>query len=237
MSLTATRWAWSAPVENSGQRLVLLNLADRANKQGECWPSQERIARDTNLSERSVRNRMKELEETGFIKRRHRKNGAGRTSDLTVLMIDGQPNASTAKTGTPPSATNAATNRQNSPEDTGKPRRQTDQDSTDQTEHNKSNGSPVWLERMPQSGRPDIDRYNRAVAFAAEVAQYIACADWNSPGLENLNLVEGWLERFDVPLLRDCLIETAARAARAGTTIQSWEYFAMAVEKLPTKGK
>ncbi len=237
MSFTATRWAWSAPVENSGQRLVLLNLADRANKQGECWPSQKRIARDTNLSERSVRGWLKKLQNNGYIERRPRKSGAGRTSDLIVLKIDEQPNVSTAKTGTPPSAADAGTDRQSPPENTGKDCRQTDQDLTDQTEHKISNGFPVWLERMPQCGRPDIDHYNRAVAFASDVAQYIACADWNSPGLQNLNLVEGWLEPFDVPLLRDCLIETAARAARAGTTIRSWEYFVKAIEKLPTKGK
>jgi hypothetical protein len=237
MSLAATRWAWSAPIENSGQRLVLLNLADRANKQGECWPSQKRIARDTKLSERSVRGRMKELEEIGLIERRHRKNDGGRTSDLTILMMDTKTDASTVKTATPPPAEDATTDRQRAPEDTGKSCRQTNQNSTDQTEHKKSIGSPVWLERVPESDRPDIDRYNRAAAFAGDVGRFIKSADWNSAGLQRLELVEKWLGRVEIMVLRDCLIETAARAARAGTTIRSWAYFAKAVEKLPSNEK
>ncbi|MFN4187680.1 MAG: helix-turn-helix domain-containing protein, partial [Acinetobacter johnsonii] len=46
MSIDATRWAWTAPVNNSSQRLVLLSLADRAGEEHTAWPSIDRLAKD-----------------------------------------------------------------------------------------------------------------------------------------------------------------------------------------------
>lgn len=40
MSVDATRWAWSAPVKSSTQRLVLLSLADRAGEYHTCFLKQ-----------------------------------------------------------------------------------------------------------------------------------------------------------------------------------------------------
>ncbi|MFW1853540.1 helix-turn-helix domain-containing protein, partial [Acinetobacter guillouiae] len=42
MSVDALNWAWSAPVESSAQRLVLLSLADRAGEHHTCYPSNSR---------------------------------------------------------------------------------------------------------------------------------------------------------------------------------------------------
>ena len=50
MSVDATRWAWLAPVKTSTQRLVLLSLADRAGEYHTCYPSLERLAKDTVLN-------------------------------------------------------------------------------------------------------------------------------------------------------------------------------------------
>jgi hypothetical protein len=59
-----------SPVSVSGQRLVLLALADAAREDGTgAWPSQESIARMSRLSERQVRNCLKALEEGGHIVR------------------------------------------------------------------------------------------------------------------------------------------------------------------------
>ncbi len=54
MSIDATRWAWTAPVNNSSQRLVLLSLADRAGEEHTAWPSIERLAKDTVLDKKTV---------------------------------------------------------------------------------------------------------------------------------------------------------------------------------------
>ena len=54
MSIDATRWAWTAQVKNSSQRLVLLSLADRAGEHHTAWPSIDRLAKDTALNEKTV---------------------------------------------------------------------------------------------------------------------------------------------------------------------------------------
>jgi Helix-turn-helix domain len=221
------------PIGNAGQRLVLLNLADRANKKAECWPSQKRIARDTGLGERTVRGRLAELEALGFIARRHRNRGTGKTSDLIILLMNGKPNTQASGTEGPLPAPNAATHRQSMPQASGMSGRLINQSLINQTDPNTPKNYAIWFVLMPVPNRPDIDRYNRAVEFATEVSTSIRAADWSNAGFATLELVEGWLEKVDEPLLRQCLIETAALAGRAGTTIKSWHYFAKAVDKLP----
>lgn len=49
VSIDATCWAWTAEVQSSTQRLVLLSLADRAGEEHTAWPSIERLAKDTVL--------------------------------------------------------------------------------------------------------------------------------------------------------------------------------------------
>ncbi len=256
MSLEATRWAWRVAVENAGQRLVLVNLADRANQQGQCWPSQRRIARDTCQCERTVRARLEELETLGLIRRQHRKTEHGRTSDLTTLLIEGRPKSPMIQTAIPPPANAAATDRKDLPEGTGKAYPQIDQDLTnqieqeqpgqlepndptrepdDQPEPNTSLGGPIWFEIFPEPCRPDIDRYNRAADFATEIGASIKSIDWDNAGLQSLDLLQDWLARVDSTTLRDCLVRTAARAHSAGTRIESWHYFAKEVEKLRPK--
>lgn len=48
-------------------KAVLISLADNANDHGDCWPSQTKIAERTCLSERSVRNAIKWLEDAGYL--------------------------------------------------------------------------------------------------------------------------------------------------------------------------
>ena len=61
MSFDATRWAWKVKVQNSSEKLVLVNLADRVNAYDECWPSQKRISADTQLNIKTVRKALKSL--------------------------------------------------------------------------------------------------------------------------------------------------------------------------------
>jgi hypothetical protein len=237
VSFEGTKWAWKAPVENANQRLVLLNLADRANKAGTCWPTQKRIAADTGLGERTVRAKLAELEALKLLTRRTRFVGTRRTSDLITLALGGNASGSVSTTATSSApAAGAATNRQSVPVETGSGCRQINKRLTNQidpqTRPQDPHAKPVWIELMPRPGRPDIDRGNRAAAFATEAASEIKAADWSRPGFESLELVEDWLDRLDSRTLRQCLLDVAARALRAGTTIQSWRYFAEAVDKL-----
>ncbi len=67
MSIDATRWAWTVPVNNSSQRLVLLSLADRAGEEHTAWPSIERLAKDTVLDKKTVQKVILELINLGLV--------------------------------------------------------------------------------------------------------------------------------------------------------------------------
>lgn len=52
--------------------IVYIYLCDRANVEGQCWPSMRRIAEDLNVSLRTVNRAVKELRDAGFIETHHR---------------------------------------------------------------------------------------------------------------------------------------------------------------------
>ena len=57
-------------------------LADRANKNNECWPSINTIAKDTKLSYSTVRRAIKDLEQLDLITTKHRHRYYGENSTL-----------------------------------------------------------------------------------------------------------------------------------------------------------
>jgi hypothetical protein len=63
------------------QKAVLISLADQANDQGVCWPAISTIGDRTCLSERAVRNALRDLESAGLIESQHR----GGTSSCYVI--------------------------------------------------------------------------------------------------------------------------------------------------------
>jgi hypothetical protein len=103
MSLEATIWAWgqAKAIPSPSALLVLLCLADHADEDGVCWPSQNRIEEKTGLSERCIRDSLKMLEGIDpkpekdkpprpfakLISRTKRNKGPDRTSDLFALHI------------------------------------------------------------------------------------------------------------------------------------------------------
>ena len=62
---------------------VYVYLADRSNRQGECWPAISTIARDLKLSPSTVRRALRDLRKAGVIEseQRYRDNG-GKSSLL-----------------------------------------------------------------------------------------------------------------------------------------------------------
>lgn len=88
MSIDATRWAWTAPVNNSSQRLVLLSLADRAGEEHTAWPSMERLASDTVLNLKTVKKVVTELIELGLILDTGKRTGpTGRVRILELVGV------------------------------------------------------------------------------------------------------------------------------------------------------
>lgn len=77
----ATAWAWEQALPPS-QKLVLLNLAGRADQAFSCFPSLPTICGDTNLSRSTVLRALAALEAADLVFRatRHRKNGSQRSN-------------------------------------------------------------------------------------------------------------------------------------------------------------
>ena len=67
MSNLALTWAFNQNTKKSTAKLILIKLADQANDEGRCWPSIRWICKHTELSERSVQNGLRWLEQFGFI--------------------------------------------------------------------------------------------------------------------------------------------------------------------------
>ena len=65
---------------------VYTYIYDRANKNGECWPSVNKIAGDIKLSPATVRRAIKDLQNAGFVttQQRYREHG-GKSSLLFML--------------------------------------------------------------------------------------------------------------------------------------------------------
>lgn len=66
------RWAFQQSNLRSSVKFVLVALADRANDEGECWPSRETIAQDTCLNPETVSKCTEELVALGLIEKHRR---------------------------------------------------------------------------------------------------------------------------------------------------------------------
>ncbi len=94
MSHAATNWAKEQTTGDSGAMSVLRVLADYANeKTGKCWPTQKRIARETELSSSSVKRKLRLLESLDLIARfdpkaHHRDSGKWKSASTYVLFND-----------------------------------------------------------------------------------------------------------------------------------------------------
>lgn len=87
MSLDATLWAWKAPVQTSTQRLVLISLADRAGEDHTCFPSYERLTKDTLLNRKTIVKVISELIGLQLIQDTGERKGA--TRQVKVYRLTG----------------------------------------------------------------------------------------------------------------------------------------------------
>lgn len=96
MSWRASAWAKELRLGSPHGKAIVLCLADYADAEtAECWPSQERLAADAEVSLRNVRDWLSRLEAWGLIERirRNRATGARDTDcirlNLAVSVTDG----------------------------------------------------------------------------------------------------------------------------------------------------
>jgi hypothetical protein len=82
VSVHVASWAWKQDVGDAGAKLLLVKLADSANDDGVCWPSQRTLARDCGCSDRAVRQQLARLAALGLVRidERRRANGSKQTS-------------------------------------------------------------------------------------------------------------------------------------------------------------
>ena len=90
MSVNATRFAWecdlSKTTKRSAKRLVLLALADRANKENTCFPSIARVVKDTGMDRKTVMNTINDLINLGLVLDTGDRKGG--TNQVRVLKIN-----------------------------------------------------------------------------------------------------------------------------------------------------
>lgn len=91
MSIKALNWAWEQATTSSGQKLVLLALADHANDDGHCWPGMKRIADKCAMSARQVSSHVANLEKAGLVtlNRRIKENNQYSTYDYQLNFASG----------------------------------------------------------------------------------------------------------------------------------------------------
>ena len=82
MSVQAISWALGVSTGDPLAKSLLLALANYADEQGRCWPSQERLARDTEISDRTARTKLALLVELGLVSREHRYTKAGHRTSM-----------------------------------------------------------------------------------------------------------------------------------------------------------
>ena len=96
MSVNATRFAWecdlSKTTKRSAKRLVLLALADRANKENTCFPSIARVVKDTGMDRKTVMNTINDLIEIGLVLDTGERKGG--TNQVRVIKINVDKNES-----------------------------------------------------------------------------------------------------------------------------------------------
>ncbi len=69
-------------------RIVYLYLEQRANRDGICWPSQKRIAKDLGISVSTVKRAIGDLKTKKFLssKNRYRENGSCSSNEYMILI-------------------------------------------------------------------------------------------------------------------------------------------------------
>ncbi|WP_319568977.1 helix-turn-helix domain-containing protein [Cohaesibacter marisflavi] len=88
MSVRASNWAWGLQSVSGTTKLVLMALADCANHEGVCWPSNDTISEKAVASAATVRRCVARLEALGLIMRVERKRADGsQTSNVYYLQI------------------------------------------------------------------------------------------------------------------------------------------------------
>ena len=175
MSFQVMAWARSIKTGSATTKAVLMAVANYADEAGLCWPSQDQIADDTELSRHSVMRALDVLQELGLLtrERRHRKDGS-RTSDMITLDL---------------SITHLCSAEQRSTEQRNAPLRSTQQ----QPKSHSATAEPVRESPIRGNAREDADK---------AVAEWNAMA--SEIGLPKVQRITDQRAKRLAARLRDC---------------------------------
>ena len=87
MSRHATDWAWETDPGSSSLKLILLSMADRADEYNLCYPSIERLVKDTCLNKKTVQAGLISLMKMGLISDTGERKGATKSVRVFSLNI------------------------------------------------------------------------------------------------------------------------------------------------------
>ena len=85
MSRAATDWAWGLEIKAS-QKLLMLSLADRADELHCCYPSIQRLVKDTGMDRKTIGKWINQMIEDGFISDTGERKG--KTKQVRVLHLN-----------------------------------------------------------------------------------------------------------------------------------------------------
>ena len=95
MSVKLMAKAWEMPIP-SGQKMVLLALCDHANDDGECYPSQTKLAKKCSMSSRAISNHIKWLHDCGILESERRQTTNVRKSNRYFISLENYQAANSA---------------------------------------------------------------------------------------------------------------------------------------------
>ena len=75
VSRKSNDWAWNQPIKPASVKLTLLAMADRTNEDHECWPSYERLTKDTGLNRKTVSKNIGLLYDWGLLEDTGKRKG------------------------------------------------------------------------------------------------------------------------------------------------------------------
>lgn len=179
MSYRATAAALAVKAPSASAKLVLAVLASYADEAGVCWPSQGRVAADSQLGLRTVRDAYRALEGAGLIasQARRRANGSRSTALVRLMFLERSGEAERRKApgpgqGAPEDAavgagpepvTEPAIEPPTEPVARGLPKNVFGEDEVDETRFEQA-----WA-AWPEAGRETSSRREAHAAWAAEV--------------------------------------------------------------------
>ncbi|HER1245381.1 TPA: helix-turn-helix domain-containing protein [Salmonella enterica subsp. salamae serovar 48:z:e,n,x,z15] len=91
MSRAATDWAWSLELKAS-QKLLMLSLADRADESHCCYPSIQRLVKDTGMDKKTISKWVGQMIDDGLITDTGERKGKTKQVRVLRLNIDGKEN-------------------------------------------------------------------------------------------------------------------------------------------------